>query len=159
MYPGSYAATSPDRAAVVMAASGETLTYGELDRNSARLASALYELGLRRGDVIALLSDNAPHAFEVYWAALQSGLYITAVNWHLAPEEAAYILQDSGARVVIASAGVGSLAEQVVALVPQVHGWYAFGGEVDGYQSYSELIAAGGPRLAARPRGADMLYS
>jgi long-chain acyl-CoA synthetase len=159
MYPGSHAASAPDRPAVVMAGSGKTLTYGQLDRNSARLASALHELGLRPGDVIALLSDNAPEAFEVYWAALRSGLYITAVNWHLAPEEAAYIVQDSGAQVVIASAGVASLAKQIVPLVPKVKRWYAFAGEVDGYQSYSELLSAAGPRLTDQPRGAEMLYS
>ena len=91
MFPGIHAASAPNRPAVVMAGSGKTLTYRELDDNSARLASALHALGLRPGDVIALVSDNSAEAFEVYWAALRSGLYITAVNWHLAPEEAAYI--------------------------------------------------------------------
>ena len=106
MFPGTYAASAPDRPAVVMAESGRVLTYGELDDNSARLAAALHGLGLRKGDVVAMLSDNAPEAFEIYWAALCSGLYITAVNWHLSAEEAAYIVRDSGARVVIASVGV-----------------------------------------------------
>ena len=45
-----------------MAGSGKTLTYRELDDNSARLASALHALGLRRGDVIALVSDNSAEA-------------------------------------------------------------------------------------------------
>src|ERR1700694_404456 len=138
MYPGTHAASDPDRPAVVMAASGRMLTYAELDDHSARLASALHGLGLRKGDVIALLSDNSAEAFEIYWAALRSGLYITAVNWHLAPEEAAYILRDSGAQVVVVSAGVRAVAEPLVALVPEVRHWYAFGGDVAGYQSYSE---------------------
>ena len=43
--------------------------------------------------MIALLSDNPPEAFEVYWAAMRSGLYITAVNWHLTPDEVAYIVR------------------------------------------------------------------
>src|SRR5262245_27150690 len=118
MYPGTHAASAPDRPAVVMADSGRTVTYGELDDNSARLAAALHRLGLRTGDVIAMVTDNAPEAFEIYWAALRSGLYITAVNWHLAPDEAAYIVADSGAKVVIASAGVCDLAEQVCKVVP-----------------------------------------
>jgi long-chain acyl-CoA synthetase len=159
VYPGTHAAVAPERPAIVMAGSGEVLTYGELDENSARLASALNHIGLRKGDVIALLSDNAYQAFEVYWAALRSGLYITAVNWHLAPAEAAYIVQDSGARAVFASAGVQTLAEQVVPLVPDVKHWYAFGGEVDGYESYPELLATAGPRLTDQPRGSEMLYS
>ena len=159
MYPGSHAASAPNRPAVVMAGSGKAVTYRELDDNSARLASALHILGLRAGDVIALISDNSPEAFEVYWAALRSGLYITAVNWHLAPEEAAYILRDSGARVVIVSAGVRAVAEPVLPLVPEVRHWYAFGGQVAGYQSYSELLASAGPRLTDQPRGSEMLYS
>jgi fatty-acyl-CoA synthase len=109
--------------------------------------------------VIALISDNSAEAFEVYWAALRSGLYITAVNWHLAPAEAAYILRDSGAQVVIASAGVRALAEPVVSLVPEVKHWYAFGGNVAGYQSYSEFLATAGPRLTDQSRGSEMLYS
>ena len=109
MYPGTHAATAPDRPAVIMAGSNATVTYGELDENSARLASALHELGLRTGDVIAVLSDNAPEVFEIYWAAIRSGLYITMVNWHLSSDEAAYIVRDSGARVLIASGAVAEL--------------------------------------------------
>jgi fatty-acyl-CoA synthase len=159
MYPGTHAASAPDRPAVVMAGSGRMMTYAELDENSARLASALNRLGLGRGDVIAMLSDNTAEAFEIYWAAIRSGLYITAVNWHLAPEEAAYILADSGARVVIASAAVRELPEPVVPLVPKVEHWYAFGGAVDGYESYAALLAEADGRLADQPRGAEMLYS
>jgi fatty-acyl-CoA synthase len=142
-----------------MAGSGRTVTYSELDKNSARLATAMHGLGLRQGDVIAILSDNAAEAFEIYWAALRSGLYITAVNWHLAPEEAAYIVADSGAQVVIASAGVADLAQQMTKLVPEVKHWYAFGGAVNGYQPYTELLANAGPRLTDQPRGSEMLYS
>src|SRR6201993_846284 len=159
MFPGIHAASAPNRPAVVMAGSGKAVTYRELDDHSARLASALHTLGLRPGDVIALISDNSAEAFEVYWAALRSGLYITAVNWHLAAEEAAYIVRDSGAHVVIVSAGVRAVAEPVVSLVPEVAHWYAFGGHVAGYQSYSNLLAGAGPRLTDQPRGSEMLYS
>jgi long-chain acyl-CoA synthetase len=159
VYPGTHATIAPDHPAIIMAGSGRTLTYAELEANSARLASALHGLGLRKGDVIALLSDNTSEAFEVYWAAIRSGLYVTAVNWHLAPTEVAYIVQDSSAQVVITSAGVSDLAAQVVDLVPGVEHWYAFGGEVDGYESYANLLATAGPRLPDQPRGSEMLYS
>ena len=142
-----------------MAESGRALTYAELDDNSARLASALHVMGLRKGDVIAMLSDNAAEAFEIYWAALRSGLYITAVNWHLAAEEAAYIVRDSGARVVIASCGVRELAERLLRLVPEVQRWYSFGGAIAGYLPYRELLATTEPRLTDQPRGSEMLYS
>jgi long-chain acyl-CoA synthetase len=159
MYPGTHAATAPDRPAVIMAASNTTVTYAELDENSARLASALHELGLRTGDVIAVLTDNAPETFEIYWAAIRSGLYVTFVNWHLSSDEAAYIVRDSGARVLIASWGVAELAAEVAGQVPEVGHRYSFGGSIDGYGSYSELLQQAGPRLSDQPRGSEMLYS
>src|SRR5690606_41268545 len=61
------------RSALIMAGSGETLTYRELEDNSVRLARHLHEAGLRRGDHLALLSGNDPKVYEVYWAALRSG--------------------------------------------------------------------------------------
>lgn len=142
-----------------MAGSGAVTTYAELDKRSAAVASALYDMGLRRGDVIALLSDNAAPALEIYWAALRSGLYITAVNWHLAPEEAAYIVNDSGAQVLFASAGIGDLAADLVALTPSVRRRYAFGGSIVGHDAYAGLLDRDWPPLPAQPRGAEMLYS
>jgi len=159
MYPGTIAQSTPDKAAVVMAGTGRTVTYRELDDNSADLASALHALGLRPGDVVAMLSDNAPECFEIYWAAVRSGLYITAVNSHLAPEEVAYIVEDCDAQVLIASHGVAELAAKVRVLSPQLRSAYAFGGYVDGFDAYAELLASAGPRLADQPRGIEMLYS
>ena len=86
MYPGTWAQSHPDKPALVMAGSGRTLTYAELDDRSLRLANRLRAAGLRRGDVVALLSDNTPETYEVYWAALRSGLYVTAVNHNLSAD-------------------------------------------------------------------------
>lgn len=159
MFPGIHAISDPERPAVIMAESGRTLTYGELERSSASIASALHGMGLRRGDVIALLSDNTVEAFAVYWAAIRSGLYITAVNWHLAADEAAYIVSDCGARVLFASAGVRDLAEEIVALTPQVGYRYSFGGQIVGHQPYDVLIDDRFEALRDQPRGTEMLYS
>ncbi len=159
MFPGTHAATTPDRPAVVMAGTGRTLTYGQLDDHSARLASALHALGLRTGDVIALLTDNVAEAFEIFWAGMRSGLYVSLINRHLAPGEVAYILRDSGAKVLFASAGLVELAGHVAAEVPEVSQRYAFGGAIDGFMPYEELLATAGSRLTNQPRGSEMLYS
>ena len=97
MYPGTYAAQTPDRIAAVMAGTGETVSYGELERRSAQLAHVLRDGGLRPGDAVALLTENSLRALEVYWAAMRSGLYITAVNYRLKPDEVTYIVNDSAA--------------------------------------------------------------
>ena len=65
MYPGTWAERSPDKPALVMAGSGRTLTYRELDERSLRLAHVLRDAGLGTGDVVALLADNRPEAYEV----------------------------------------------------------------------------------------------
>jgi long-chain acyl-CoA synthetase len=83
MYPGIHASRTPDNPAVVMAESGRVLSYRQLDEHSAQFARVLHDAGLRRGDVVAILSGNTVEFFGVYWAAMRSGLFITAINRHL----------------------------------------------------------------------------
>src|SRR2546423_11546583 len=118
MYPGMYAAEAPDRAAAVMAGTGETLSYGDLERRSVQLAHVLHDAGLRPGDVVALLTGNHLRAFEVYWAAVRSGMYITAVNYHLTAPETAYIVADSGARALIISAAQAATGQAILDGIP-----------------------------------------
>ncbi|BBZ32003.1 AMP-binding protein [Mycolicibacterium confluentis] len=155
MYPGTHAEQAPDRPAVIVAETGEVMNYLRLDEDSAALARVLHDAGLRRGDVVALLSDNRPEALVTLWAALRSGLYITAINHHLTADEAGYIARDSGAKALVASASLRDLAPSV--LGPSLR--LAFGGAVDGYASFEEALAGAGPRLTAEPSGAVMLYS
>ncbi len=160
MYPGTYAATSPQQAAAIMADGSETLTYAQLDERSARLARLLYELGLRRGDNVALLSENNLRYYEAYWAALRSGLYLTAVNHHLQQAEISYILNDCGAQVLIVSAGKAAQALAVAGETPGIGSRFAFGGQVPGHEDYERALAASSPEPLADTRvGADMLYS
>lgn len=155
MFPGIWAARTPDKPAIVMAGSGRVLTYQELEERSLRVARHLRACGLRRGDVVALLTDNRPEAYEVYWAALRSGLYITAVNSHLSADEAAYIVTDCGAKALVVSAGVPAVASLDVPVEHRL----AYGGEVDGYADYEAALAAAGNEPIEESHGDDLLYS
>jgi len=160
VYPGNFAESTPDKAAVVMAETGATLTYAGLAERSARLARYFHEAGLRRGDHIAFLTPNSLELFETYWAALRSGLYVTGVNQHLTADEASYIVNDCGARALVVSAEVAPLAEAVARQTPQVELRLVFGGDVAGHGSYEEALAATSPEpLEEQRRGGDMLYS
>jgi fatty-acyl-CoA synthase len=160
MYPGTYAAEAPDRVAAVMAETGESLSYAELERRSVQLAHVLHEAGLRPGDVVALLTENSLRAFEVYWAALRSGLYITAVNFRLKPDEVAYIVNDCGATALIVSAEQAATAEAITSVTAEVKLRLAYGGPVIGHGSYEETIAvAPAVPFGDQPHGATMLYS
>src|SRR5260370_7104504 len=151
MYPGSYAAEAPDRIAAVVAGTGERLSCGALERRSAKLAHGLHGGGLRPGDVVALLTENSLRAFEVYWAALRSGLYITAVNWHLKPDEVAYIVNDSGATALIVSAEQAATAEAITSQTTGVKLRLAFGGRVAGYHPSEHPIPPASAEPSAHP--------
>ncbi|GAA3396917.1 acyl-CoA synthetase [Cryptosporangium minutisporangium] len=158
MYPGAYVASTPDKPAVVMEDDSEILTYAQLEERSTRLANAFAAAGLRPGDVVALLCENSPRVFEVYWACLRSGLYLTAVNWHLAKPEVAYILRNSDAAALVVSASLRPLVEDDF---PALHTRVLIGnGTHPEYHDYEEFLASASPEPPAhQPRGGDMLYS
>ncbi|NPC97334.1 acyl-CoA synthetase [Nocardioides sp. zg-DK7169] len=159
MYPRTHALAHPDKPAVVME-TGEVVTYAELEQRSNQLARLLRARGLRPGDQVSIWTENHPRYYEVYWAAIRSGLYVTGVNRHATAEEAAYILEDSGTRALITSAAMAERAAAVRELVPGCATWLAFDGPVEGHESYEDAIAGeSGEPLEEEPRGEVMLYS
>ena len=116
MYPGLQAIARPDQPAVVMARSGETITYRELEARSNRLAHLLRARGLKRLDHYAILMENHLRFFECCAAGERSGLYYTNVNSFLTAGEVAYIVNNSLSKVLITSqakreTAVGAMAE------------------------------------------------
>jgi long-chain acyl-CoA synthetase len=155
MYPGVHARTTPDRPAIVMAATGESVTYRVLDEPSARLARLWQKRGLRRGDHVAIVLENHPRYFDAVWAALRSGLYYTPINWHLTAEEVAYITADCGARSVVTSAIRGAQVKLVDVEVPLV-----LDGDLEGWERYERGTAGmSGTPPDDEPEGAGMFYS
>ena len=69
MKPADIAAVTPDKAAYIMAASGEVVTFAELEAKANQIAHLFRSLGLRRGDHIAILLENHPRFFQICWAA------------------------------------------------------------------------------------------
>lgn len=143
-----------------MAESGEVLTYLELDERSNRLAHLLHSYGLRRGDHVAILAENHPCYFEVYWAAMRSGLYLTAINRYFSAEEVAYVVNDSNTEVLITTLGKSELAAATLPLVPECSHRLMIDGVVAGFEGYEEAIAAmPATQLEEEWRGEVMLYS
>jgi len=77
LHLGQIAAEQPGKAAVIMAGSGRTVTFAELDAATNRLAHVLYDAGLRPGDHLAFMLENRWEFLAVAWAAQRSGLYYT----------------------------------------------------------------------------------
>ena len=160
MYPGVHAATHPDKAAVIMASSAQRVSYSELESRSNQLAHLLYERGLRRGDHMAVLMENNPRYFEVLWAALRSGIYVTPINWHLGANEAGYIIADCGARALVTTAKLADLARQLEPSLGAVSTRLVVDGPIDGFESYEEATASQSTlALSEQFAGAVMFYS
>jgi acyl-CoA synthetase (AMP-forming)/AMP-acid ligase II len=158
--PSTFAAIHPGRPAVITS-SGRTVTYGELEARSCQLAHALFAHGLRPGDHVAVLLVNDHRTHEVAWGLQRSGLYLTFVNTHLAADEAAYIVNDCGARVLIASSALTSLAESLTDLTPGIELRLALGdSRPRGYASYDDFVGdCPTTPLADETEGSPMLYS
>ena len=86
-YLADHARANPGKPAMISADTARFVTFGELDERSNRLARYLYDAGLRRGDHIAILMENNLRFMEPVWAAFRSGLYVTAVNRYLPPDD------------------------------------------------------------------------
>ena len=149
-----FAATAPERPAVI--ADGRTLTYAELDARVNRLVRALRARGLHAGDAIALIAPNRAEWIETFAAAQRAGWRLTPVNWHLGLDEAAYIVQDCGARAVVLDGALAELAP-VGADVPVR---LAIGTPLPGFDDYERAIAAEDPdAITDARRGSIMLYT
>ena len=141
----AFAAETPEKIATLMAGSGLSLTYAELNDRSVRLANIFRQHGLKTGDVVALFMENNIRYHEVYWAAVRSGMYLCAVNRYLTAEEAAYIVHDSGAKALVSSAALAPAAEGMADELNSCALRLAVDGPVGGYLAYEEAIAAASP--------------
>jgi acyl-CoA synthetase (AMP-forming)/AMP-acid ligase II len=159
MHPSAHARNMPDKPAIVMASTGETLTYRELNERANQGAQLFRSLGLRPGDAIAVLMENSARFLEICWAAQRSGLYYTCISSRLTAGEVEYIARDSGAKVLIAGDTLAGLTGELTPLLAGVN-LFMTGSTVPGYASYEDAIAAMPiSPIADEVSGADMLYS
>lgn len=148
----------PQQPAIIMAASGATATFAELDDRSSRLAHALRIRGLNEGDHLAIVMENNPAYLEVAWAAQRSGLYYTPINSHLRVAEVQYVLDDCGAAAVFCSSAVSDVVAGLD--LTRVPTRIAVGADLPGFESYGDVVNSATPLPAdAEREGREMLYS
>jgi long-chain acyl-CoA synthetase len=109
----TFAEAAPNHPAVILGSTGSTLTYHELDLRSRKLARYLNANGIVKGDHIAIMMANCADYFTVCWAAQRLGLVYSPINWHLAPMETAYIIENSDAKALIVSDQVRPILEAI----------------------------------------------
>ena len=160
MYPGHWSGIFPDKPAIIHSGTGQIVTHKELDDRSNQLAQLLFAQGLRKGDHISVFMENDVRYFDVIWAALRSGLYLTTVNRYLTDEEAGYIIDNSESKVVVTSNYLAEVAGNLHQFCPNVKRWFMLDNALDGYEDYEDAISKfPAEKLAEEPAGAFMLYS
>src|SRR5271155_2972020 len=103
MYPGQRAIARVDQPAVVMAGSGEAISYRDLPARSNPPAHLLRAGGRRRLDHYAIFMENHPRFVECCAAGERSGLYYTCANSFLTAGELAFIVNNSLSKALITS--------------------------------------------------------
>jgi long-chain acyl-CoA synthetase len=163
VYAADKAAEDPDGAALIFEPSGRVVTWAEYEKSANQVAHLLRETGLDKGDHIALFMENIPEVLLAEAGAERTGVYFTPVNSYLSAEEVAYIVNDSGARVVFTSAAKGDIAAQLPALCPHVERWVMVaepGATADPYESWTEAVSTQATtHVDDEKLGAPMMYS
>ena len=159
----THAATKPDKAALVLG--DRTVTFKELDERANRLAAAARALGVQPGDRIASLSFNSLEGNEIAHGARRLTAVGVPINYHLRPAEVAYIVNDSGARVVVVSPDFQAVVEEARPMLEGKPSLLLTGGgqAPEGWLSYEEVLAGAGPAAAApageQALGTSMIYT
>ena len=153
------AEADPERLALV-GPDGTERTAGQLLATANQVANGLRALGLTTGDTVALLLPNSIELIEIYLGALQVGLYVTPINFHLVGPEVAYILTDTEAKAFIASDRFAEVAVNAVTEAGFPADASFSVGTIAGFRPVAELTD-GQPTTApeGRTTGAAMHYT
>jgi fatty-acyl-CoA synthase len=130
----------------------ERFTYQQFVARVARLAGALLEAGVRPGDRVAFLSVNCHRLLEAYYGVLEARAVLLPLNVRLAPHELAYVLNDSGAKVLFLQRQFLSAAASFRAQVPATKSFYLLDGTPGEDwlfpKNYEALLSAATPHRA-----------
>ncbi len=162
LHPLHHARTTPHKAAVVMADTGQQISYQELEDGANRVAQLWRSLGLQAGDHIALMLENHPRYFEICWGAHRAGLIYTAMSTRLTEAEVSYIVNDCAAKAVVSSQAMAKAVAHLAGSCPGVRHWLMLDGldGAPGWAAYETAVAAmPAERIADEIAGGDMLYS
>jgi long-chain acyl-CoA synthetase len=157
-----HATARADQPAIIMAQTGERITYAELEARSNRLAHFLRNCGLKRLDHYAVFMENNARYVECCAAGERAGLYFTCINSYLTGDELAYIVNNSQSKVLIVSQDTRATALKALEQCPKVEIVLVVNGPGDGKRVLSlDEATAGLPAtpIADESLGTAMLYS
>ena len=139
----------PDRVAIHF--EGQRTTFAELDRRANRVANGLITEGVRPRSRIAILSKNTPAFFDLWFGAAKADVVLVPVNFRLAPQEMAYVVEDAGAELLFVSPDFYPVIEKVAHDLKTVRRIIALDGAHGSWTSYADWLASQSERDLALP--------
>ena len=156
-----YADSAPDRAAVI---EGDAVTtYAELNREVNRLVNGLAALGVHEGEVAVWCGPNSREVIAFMHAARKLGLMAVPLAYRFTPDEMAYVIDNSGAALVVVDAEQAPVVAELEGRVPKLREIVVHRGDHPGFRSWDAVLALGTadepPPSGAEGLGATMIYT
>ncbi len=133
----------PDRPAVIF--EGKKLTFGQLNERSNRLAHALADFGVKKGDMVAILQVNCPQYVETYFAVAKLGAIFSPLNFRAKADELIYMLNYCEAKVLFVGERYLDMVNSFRKDIPRVQQIISIDRKADGMLHYEDLIARSSP--------------
>jgi len=157
LHPIAHAANRPDHLAVIMAGSGDQMTYREMDGAANRYAQLLRARGFAPDDAFAVLLENRIEYFTLVWGSQRAGTLLVPISTRLTAPEIAYILKDSGAKLLITSHAFDGVMGDIRKACPDLPVLLV---DDSGEESFATALADHPVEPIADQRaGVNMLYS
>jgi len=136
----------PNREAVYDVSKDQRFTYSELNTRANQLCSALLDLGLKKGDRVAVLAPNGHEYMECFFGPTKAGLVLMPLNWRLTADELSYILRDGGAKALIYASEFAPVVEEILSRKEAgsvIEHWVEIGNNSNTFaDDYETLLAA-----------------
>src|SRR2546423_10226342 len=134
------------------------LSYEQFFDRCDRWSSRLLELGVRQGDRVAYIAPNTHAQLESFYAVPQIGAVLVPINYRLAADDFAYLINHSGARVVCADGDYMDAVDRIRPQLRDAEQFIALNAEREGWLNYESLLQAFSPRFTpAEVRESDLL--
>ncbi len=136
--PKKWAKLTPDNEAVIDASTGQRINYADFDRIIRKLANGLLDLGLEKGDRVAILSQNSIENLATFYACGRVGLIAQPMNWRLSIPELLRVIGNGSPKVLISGDALNDEKTLLKQQNTSIQYWFEFGSLGDG--SFEQLI-------------------
>ena len=151
--PRYHATHNPDQTAFVY--EDKETSYKDFNIRTEKVANGLVEIGIANQERVAFMDKNSDLFYEVVLGCTKANAVVVGINWRLAPPEVAYILNDSGAKVLFVGEEFFDLADKILELSTSVETVICLSGSRDGWSSYQSWIDQQNDELCSRQPNLD----